>query len=126
MTMAAAGVAKLIEECGELQQVLGKKLAMWDQDEHWDGTNLRTRMVEEMGDVLAAIRFVADQFGLSWADVLARDAHKRALFETWHAQIDNNDQGIDSEQCRRACQAQHDYRVASRQPVTEAIVERQP
>ena len=51
MTMTAAGVAKLIEECGELQQVLGKRLAMWDQPEHWDGTNLNDRLIEEMGDV---------------------------------------------------------------------------
>lgn len=55
MTMAAAGVAKLIEECGELQQVLGKKLAWWDTDEpHWDGTILRDRLVEEMGALIAA------------------------------------------------------------------------
>lgn len=94
MTMCAAGVAKLIEECGELQQVLGKRLAMWDQDEHWDGTNLRERMAEEMGDVVAAIRFVGQMFDIE-REVLRRADSKFRLFSTWQEQIDNNDHGID-------------------------------
>ncbi len=93
--MAAAGVAKLIEECGELQQVLGKRLAMWDQDEHWDGTNLRIRMQEEMGDVLAAIWFVANQLGLDAGVIHSRWADKAELYNAWQEQIDNNDHGID-------------------------------
>lgn len=94
MTMCANGVAKLIEECGELQQVLGKRLACWDQDEHWDGTNLLDRMTEEMGDVLAAIRFVAQQYGIS-DDVLTRSRSKRALFNKWESEAGNNVNGID-------------------------------
>lgn len=93
--MAAKGVAKLIEECGELQQVLGKRLAMWDQDEHWDGTNLRERMVEEMGDVIAAVWFVVDQFKLDSSAVLERVDQKWKLFTTWEAELGNNDRGID-------------------------------
>ncbi len=103
--MTAAGTAKLIEEIGELQvelgqlqQVLGKRLAMWDQDEHWDGTNLRQRMVEEMGDVAAAMDFVAMQFGLSTTAIAQRRLHKLRLFGTWQEQIDNNDHGIDAQQ----------------------------
>jgi NTP pyrophosphatase (non-canonical NTP hydrolase) len=96
VTMAAAGVAKLIEECGELQQVLGKKLAWWDTDEpHWDGSVLSERMIEEMGDVLAAIEFVANALCLNWKDVQDRKRSKDYLFETWEATIDNNDHGID-------------------------------
>ena len=97
MTMAAAGVAKLIEEMGELHQVLGKKLAWWDTDEpHWDGSVLNVRMQEEMGDVLAAIKFVASQLELDWLDVLARERYKEQLFGTWQEQLDNNDHGIDA------------------------------
>ena len=95
MTMTAAGVAKLIEECGELQQVLGKRLAYWDRDDHWDGSNLRDRMIEEMGDVLAAITFVAKENGLDWAAIQRRCIAKQALYQDWHKQIDNNDHGID-------------------------------
>lgn len=94
--MAAAGVAKLIEECGELQQVLGKKLAWWDTDEpHWDGTILRDRLVEEMGDVKAAINFVALQLGLDLEAIDRRRKQKAILFGTWQEQIDNNDHGVD-------------------------------
>lgn len=94
MTMCAAGVAKLIEECGELQQVLGKRLAVWDQDEHWDGSNLRDRMAEEMGDVLAAIEFVSSMFGIH-RETLDRKAEKLQLFVDWHLIDDNNQHGID-------------------------------
>lgn len=97
MTMAAAGVAKLIEECGELQQVLGKKLAWWDTEEpHWDGTVLNRRIEQEMGDVLAAIMFVQVQLGLDYQAIRERDHAKWNLFQTWHEQLDNNDHGIDA------------------------------
>lgn len=96
MTMAAAGVAKLIEEMGELHQVLGKKLAWWDTDEpHWDGSTLRDRMVDEMADVQAAIYFVIDQLGLDEPRFDARSLAKGQLFKTWQEQLDNNDHGID-------------------------------
>lgn len=95
MTMAAAGVAKLIEECGELQQVCGKRLAYWTTDAHPDGSNLRERMESEMGDVLAAIEFVSSQLGLDFAEIAERKRQKLALFCDWHGQIDNNDDAID-------------------------------
>lgn len=94
MTMAAAGVAKLIEECGELVQILGKRLAMWDQDDHWDGSNLRERMAEEMGDVKAGIEFVSSMFGVH-AETEARYRRKHRLFCEWHVDQTNNDHGID-------------------------------
>lgn len=97
MTMAAAGVAKLIEEMGELHQVLGKKLAWWDtNDPHWDGSILSERMQDEMGDVLAAIEFVTDQLGLDGAAIEVRHMQKRALFDSWEALLNNNDHGIDA------------------------------
>ncbi len=96
MTMAAAGVAKLIEECGELQQVLGKKLAWWDTDEpHWDGTDLRVRLQDEMGDVLAAIDFVVGQLALNPQAIQDRVIAKGELFDTWQEHLNNNDHGID-------------------------------
>lgn len=104
MTMAAAGVAKLIEECGELVQALGKKLAWWDTDEpHWDGTVLNERIEEEMGDVLAAIWFAAEQLGLDRIDIGARQYSKTQLFGDWNDQLDNNDHGIDGRQVGGRC-----------------------
>jgi NTP pyrophosphatase (non-canonical NTP hydrolase) len=95
MTMAAKGVAKLIEECGELQQVLGKKLAWWDTDDpHWDGSDLEQRMAEEIGDVMAACEFVASMFGIHAEAYERRDA-KVKLFAHWHVEDGNNEHGID-------------------------------
>lgn len=106
MTMTAAGVAKLIEECGELQtelgqlvQILGKKLAYWHTDEHPDGIGpISERITNEMGDVLAAIYFVRDQLKLDRNAMTQRMLHKEDLFRTWQAQIDNNDMAIDRSQ----------------------------
>lgn len=97
MTMAAAGVAKLIEECGELQQVLGKKLAWWDTDEpHWDGSILSARLEEEMGDVYAAIEFVIFHLDLNREAVIRRMRQKRDLYDDWEAELANNDHGVDA------------------------------
>lgn len=95
MTMAANGLAKLIEEAGELQQVAGKMLAWWDTSiPHWDGSDLTERLSEELGDVMAACEFVSSMFGVH------RSAHERAdaklaLFCEWHADPTNNTHGID-------------------------------
>lgn len=95
MTMTAGGVAKLIEECGELLQVCGKRLASYHEDLHWDGTNLRERMEEEMGDVKAAIQFVTDKFGLNSAFIESRKFEKLRLFREWDSHADNNMHGVD-------------------------------
>jgi hypothetical protein len=104
MTMTAAGVAKLIEECGELQielgqlqQILAKKLAYWYTDEHPDGQgSINGRIEDEIGDVFAAGYFVIEQLALDKERIIERRRAKGRLFDTWQAQIDNNDQGVDS------------------------------
>ena len=95
MAMCAKGVAKLIEECGELQQVCGKRLAYWSTDAHPDGSDLRERMQDEMGDVYAAIEFVTRHLGLDHEVIAQRMRSKRDLFDTWQHQADNNYQAID-------------------------------
>lgn len=103
MTMTASGVAKLIEEVGELQtelgqlqQILGKKLAYWHTDDRPDGNgSIRQRIEDEMGDVRAAIMFVTEQLGLDRQRIHHRVDRKTALFDTWQDQIDNNDLAID-------------------------------
>ena len=96
MTMTADGVVKLIEECGELTQVLAKRLAWWSTDEpHWDGSDLKTRMAEEMGDVMAGLIFVAGQFDISDA-MMDRSAVKFETYCDWHEEQGNNAHGIDA------------------------------
>jgi NTP pyrophosphatase (non-canonical NTP hydrolase) len=96
MTMTANGLAKLIEECGELIQVAGKRLAYYHCSEHPDGAEpLPRRMESEMGDVYAAIMFVTKHHNLSMEAITARARQKLSLFEKWHADLSNNDAAID-------------------------------
>lgn len=43
------GVSKVVEEAGELLQVVGKLMAVHGSPEGWDGTDLRERFVLESG-----------------------------------------------------------------------------
>lgn len=79
------GTSKLIEEIGELGQVLGKLIGTGGAVDHWDGSNLNVRLVEEIADVLAAAEFFVDANGLDSAAISERRQAKLALFEQWHA-----------------------------------------
>jgi NTP pyrophosphatase (non-canonical NTP hydrolase) len=102
--MTGKGIAKLIEELGEVQQVLGalvqtlgKRLAYYSTEEHPDGgPPLKQRMEDEIGDVLAACTFVGLLHGLDMERVAARRERKLALFREWHERTDNNEHGIDA------------------------------
>jgi NTP pyrophosphatase (non-canonical NTP hydrolase) len=78
------GISKLIEECGEVTQVCGKLMGLRGELAHWDGTNLRERLQDELGDLLAAISFVIHFCDLDDAAIQKRAYKKRALFEHWH------------------------------------------
>jgi hypothetical protein len=78
------GVSKVLEECGELGQVLGKLLALNGATAHWDGSDLRLRLVEEVADVYAALDFLCEANGLDRLFIDGRVQAKRALFRRWH------------------------------------------
>jgi NTP pyrophosphatase (non-canonical NTP hydrolase) len=79
------GLAKLVEECGEVSQVAGKIMAIHGAHDHWDGTNLLTRFQEELADVQAVIEFVRDKNPqLDSAHFNRRVAKKLAQFNHWH------------------------------------------
>jgi len=80
------GTSKVLEELGELQQVLGKLIATAGAEQHWDGSNLRDRIVEEIGDVVAALTLFET---LNMTDDECRRVGDRALlkvatFQAWH------------------------------------------
>jgi NTP pyrophosphatase (non-canonical NTP hydrolase) len=79
------GLAKLTEEAGELIQVLAKLVGASGRDRYYDGTDLRGRLVEECGDLAAALAFFTETNGLT-TDVDARARSKLALFRDWHEQ----------------------------------------
>lgn len=78
------GLSKLIEECGEVTQVAGKLIATGGEAAHWDGTDLRERLQNELGDLRAAIAFVVNHCGLDRDAYLQRAEEKLKLFAAWH------------------------------------------
>jgi NTP pyrophosphatase (non-canonical NTP hydrolase) len=78
------GTSKVIEECGELAQVLGKLIALAGQTDHWDGSDLRERLHEEIADVRAALTFFAEANRLDHYRLADRTAEKVDLFRRWH------------------------------------------
>jgi NTP pyrophosphatase (non-canonical NTP hydrolase) len=81
------GMSKVIEEMGELAQVLGKLMGTGGEAKHWDGSNLRERLIEELADLHAAIQFFANQnLTIEEQNALAKRAgEKWRRFDEWHA-----------------------------------------
>lgn len=79
------GVSKLLEEMGELSQVLGKLMGSRGDTNHWSG-DLKTKLIEEMGDTLAALTFVADKCLTADEDkAMQKQADTKYFrFNEWH------------------------------------------
>lgn len=85
MAMALNGLAKLSEELGELQQIVGKMMA-YGTGQHPDGTvSLLQRFEEEFADVAAAAEFVANTHGADTQRVVRLALIKLDRFEKWHS-----------------------------------------
>lgn len=82
------GLAKLGEESSELGQVIGKITAFPFTVDHPDGTNLRTRIEDEIGDVMAAVSFVVThpKNALDVERIDARCREKFDRFTRWDAE----------------------------------------
>lgn len=96
--MTAKGLAKLAEECGELQQVIGKRLAYYHTEVHPDGgPALSRRLEDEIADVLAACALVTALHELDERRIEKRRLEKISLFRRWHYDTANNRNGFDRE-----------------------------
>ncbi len=78
------GLAKVAEECAEVIQVIGKIIAAGGADSHWDGSNLRARLENEIADARAALLFLQAANSLDAARIGARSDEKLDLFLRWH------------------------------------------
>jgi NTP pyrophosphatase (non-canonical NTP hydrolase) len=79
------GLAKLIEECGEIIQEAGKLIAYPD-GQHPDGRgDIRDRLAGEIGDVLGCIDFFLSQNEQTISQRVVREHRevKRLRFEGW-------------------------------------------
>lgn len=77
------GLSKLLEECGEVVQVGGKLIGAAGVCDHWDGTNLKERMEDELADLSAAIDFFVARNGLDAERIDRRAAAKEMKFLEW-------------------------------------------
>ncbi len=81
------GLSKLVEECGEVMQVVGKIIATRGSSKHWDGKlPLDERLLEELADLQAAIDFVLIK-NFSAQQVInfaTRMREKLDRFKRWH------------------------------------------
>lgn len=88
------GVSKLVEECGEVQQVAGKLMGTGGHAQHWDGSHLPTELEKELGDLLAAIEFVIEHNNgaLNAEAIRERARLKLRRFKQWH-ELGHKNQG---------------------------------
>jgi hypothetical protein len=77
------GISKLVEEMGELNQVIGRLLATAGEVKHWDDPDLRLSLERKVADVMAAIAFVTMQNHLNEEVIDERVRRKYALFSEW-------------------------------------------
>lgn len=81
--MTTFGAFKIVEEAGELLQVLGKTGPFPSQAHPDGGPPLRRRAEEEVGDLIAAITYFVEANGLN-QDLIADRVHERlALYRAW-------------------------------------------
>ena len=83
------GLAKVLEESGELGQVLGKIMGSDGRTEYWDGTDLRVGLCEEIADLEAALLFFKDK-NLTQEErdeVRSRTFRKFEQFLHWHQDV---------------------------------------
>lgn len=92
MAMSHRGLVKLSEEAAEVIQVAQKLIAyptlqsVVARDCGWthpDGSNLTLRLQDELGDLIAAARFVVERLQLDRQAIDQRIAKKLALFQEW-------------------------------------------
>jgi NTP pyrophosphatase (non-canonical NTP hydrolase) len=84
MPITHGGASKLIEECGELQQALGKYLTYGMDQPHPDGKGpMRGRIEDEIADVMAACRYMIEKQGLHTGKIYKRMHEKIDLFQSW-------------------------------------------
>lgn len=80
------GLSKLVEECGEVLQVVGKLIATGGSVEHWDrNSSLADALREEIADVMAACYFVVEENNtLGTMEFWNRIDAKLDKFRNWH------------------------------------------
>jgi NTP pyrophosphatase (non-canonical NTP hydrolase) len=84
MALGNKGLTKLIEECGEVIQAAAKRIELPEGENiHWDGSDLRERLADEIADATAACTIVTELWQLEPKRILSRYYAKLDLFRYW-------------------------------------------
>jgi NTP pyrophosphatase (non-canonical NTP hydrolase) len=84
MPLEHDGLVKLAEESGELVQVAMKIIGFGGLGTHWDGSDLKSRLEDEIADLRAACFTVSQNLGLDEERIADRMQYKKSLFNYWH------------------------------------------
>jgi len=76
-------MTKTIEECGELIQVLAKKISYIQDGHKYADENIDSKIEEEIGDVMAGIRYIIMSLDLDPETIDARMNKKYKKYENW-------------------------------------------
>ena len=80
------GLSRVTEEAGELLQVVGKIIGAGGNAAHWDGTDLRQRLVKEIADVQGALLYLIETNDLPAETIAVRCHRKLGQYRRWHEQ----------------------------------------
>jgi len=79
------GLAKLVEESGEVGQIAGKIMAVFGSATYYDGTNLEAELEKELADLQASITFLIAERKLDVAAIENRKQEKLLKYYRWKA-----------------------------------------
>lgn len=79
------GLAKVGEEAAEVLQVVNKIIGNSGGRFYFDKTDLHAKLIEEMGDLYAALDFLFNNCKeVNFSPLAARYLLKRKTFQAWH------------------------------------------
>ena len=81
------GLTKVVEEMGELAQVLAKISAIQEIGRYWDGSNLGAMLIDEIGDVEATLEYLKQKNKLDRKAIKKRKKFKLEKFARWHSNV---------------------------------------
>lgn len=74
----------MVEEAGEILQMLGKLMGSRGDDIHWNVRSLKANIEDEIADLMAACKFVIEMCHLRVEHIETRMQRKLELFRQWH------------------------------------------
>ena len=101
-----AGATKILEEASELSTVIAKLIAMNGEPTYFDGTNLEQRLIEEIGDLRAALSFFLVHQSADFNTRVDRRHLKKSLtFADWRQECRKQSEkavSVEEPQCFKA------------------------